>query len=252
MRTSTQRSSPAEPHQEDPPEVIAVNGQPADSELAGDIMDISRSDIDEGEITVHSPKPPSTQRIEAESIEHEDVYEPPPAIDTEPIHGRPVQTAQLAHTVQSFENVMGTSRGLQEIAVTNGASTIADSAAEMPASPHNQASPADLVDDSDDYEPPEPVSPSENIVTAANRKMPDSALSESTAQRENPGLSATRDQLLISGMKGAAESSVKTTRAISSEKVRQSHFAYINAKLASRQLRTAVRRLVISRHTKVH
>ena len=81
--TSGQReTSLSERHPELETVSQSVTVPPTDGEVAEDTMDTSRSDIDEGEITGYIPgalvnREPKTKS----SVEHEDLYEPPPVID---------------------------------------------------------------------------------------------------------------------------------------------------------------------------
>lgn len=130
-------------------------------ELAEDVMDISQSDVDEGEITDYSPDSPDLvdQTLLPES---EDTYEPPLTIDPVPLHpstsqqcgnGSPVAETDASHITRN-----GTQEDFEpsrDSRASSDSSPDTNESGEILAEPRSQ--PLNDDSDPDDYEPPEPA-----------------------------------------------------------------------------------------------
>lgn len=134
-------------------------------------MDISRSDIDEGEITDYSPEPTVTVEDQTKLAESEDFYEPPVAFDALEHRSQSLATIEsqqdrvttdalpsndVQFTLPANIKVHDTSEELQ---ASSGSSNHVDTHCKVPESYRREslANPSD----SDDYEPPEPETPVE-------------------------------------------------------------------------------------------
>ena len=209
---------------------IVVSGHLSDDGLAGDVMDISRSDIDEGEITDYSPESPVVRQSQADPTEQEEVYEPPPTIGTElalPSKAveliepkqPPLLTTLLAAQAEAGDTVDSTSLIPQGASVIRSTDMEFDVGAKMPAS-HSQDSFTKNIDDSDDYEPPEPVSPSANGLVAIDKQTLGPKPSESTIQQNHHANPTEQDQSLTQETRDTSEAAVEGAELQPKETVR--------------------------------
>ena len=230
LRNGASVAVPENFHHADKAQEIVVNGHLSDDGLAGDVMDISRSDIDEGEITDYSPESPVVQQSQADPTEQEEVYEPPPTIGTklalpseavellEPKQ-TPLLTTLLTAQAEAGDTVDGTSLIPQDASVVRSTDIKFDGGTKMPAS-HSQDSFTKSIDDSDDYEPPEPVSPSTNGLVAIDKETLDPKLSESTIQQNHHANPTEQHQSLTQGLRDTPEAAVEGAELQPKETVR--------------------------------
>ena len=160
--------------------------------LAEDVMDISSSDADEGEITDYSPEPPNTVEAEGPIPESDDNYEPPLTIDPVPLtalNSPPDETVIRASVSSSppveLDGKQEDSEEFHDLQPSRKSSQDTNEAGEISAVPRCQSA-AD-GSDSDDYEPPEPAIPVQLLVSQLDRPV-DSSGPASTLQ--DPGVSS--------------------------------------------------------------
>lgn len=188
------------------------NGQPSDGELPEDTMDISRSDIDEGEITEYSPESLVMQQTEAEISDHEDVYEPhsipgtksalPSEVSTRQETSQlPMLAAQDASAAQADDTVQVP----QESEAASNLTMEAGSAGRISTPPPSHSPPPNIIDDSDDYEPPEPVSPVDIVSRATSKDIVDPKFTKSVARSDEHAYSTDQRQPTDSNFKGPLE-----------------------------------------------
>ena len=210
---------------------IVVNGHLSDDGLAGDVMDISRSDIDEGEIIDYSPESPAVQQSQADQ---EEVYEPPPTIGTElalPSKAveliepkqTPFPTTLLAAQAEAGDAVDGTSQIPQGASVVGSTDMRFDVGSKQPAS-CSQDSFIKNIDDSDDYEPPEPVSPSTNGLVTIDVEALDPKPTESTIQQNHHANPTEQHQSLTQELRDTPEAAVEGAQLQPKETVRPLSF----------------------------
>lgn len=169
----------------------SINGQPSDGELAEDPIDMSRSDLDEGEITDYSPESLAMQQTEAETSEHEDVYEPPPITGIKPILPFEVSTSQKTSQLPivgardpSATKADNTAQVLQESEAANNLTVEAGNASRISTPSYSHTPSTNIVDDSDDYEPPEPVSPVDMVSRATSGEIVEPKLTKPVAHSD--------------------------------------------------------------------
>lgn len=163
-----------------PPEL----GQVLDEQHAEETMDISRSDVDEVEITDSSAKAPTIKDARTNgSVEQEDVYEPPQVIgpdtalpmvspDRSP---QPKSLNRAADNSQATSsNVTTTSGHLAPKSEVQSAPTTSDKMEESSVSSHGNSPSDEVLSDSDDYEPPEPVSPRAAVLANTRNEIVES------------------------------------------------------------------------------
>ena len=165
-------------------------------------MDISKSDLDEGEISEYAPK---SIRSVAQSVEREDAYEPPNNIDMKqappslPLDPRTSQQQSSAHTVEHLdlsslmpqddvEDHINHQLAEKSKAITP---TKLSKESENPNTGPIQSDSSNNIDESDDYEPPEPVSPSkseglEKETVTANDQLSHDILATATERQPTP------------------------------------------------------------------
>ena len=187
----------------------STNGQPSDGELPEDTMDISRSDIDEGEITEYSPESLVMQQTEAD---HEDVYEPHPIPGTKSALPSEVSTRQetsqlpmLAAQDASATQGDDTVQVPQESEAASNLTMEAGSAGRISTPPPSHSPPPNIIDDSDDYEPPEPVSPVDIVSRATSKDIVDPKFTKSVARSDEPAYSTDQRQPTDSNFRGPLE-----------------------------------------------
>jgi len=181
--------------------LTSTNGQPSDGEPAEDTMDISRSDIDEGEITEYSPESLAMQQTEADLSEHEDFYEPPLIPGTKPALPSDVsirkETSQLPMLAAQNVSTVMADNSTQVPQGPEAASNLAmeaSCASRMSTPPQSHSPLANIVDDSDDYEPPEPVSPVEMVSRATSRDIVEPDPTKSMARNDEHAYSTDKRQ----------------------------------------------------------
>ena len=141
-------------------------------------MDISRSDLDEGEISEDEPQNPSHTQSAARSNDGEDMYEPPTVIDVNQISA-PRPLSPQGHLSTVYEDEVQALSSSPPVKRSESITKHANPEEPMVSSPtnhdntHTEKIDDDLVstesskdtDESDGYEPPEPVSPTERSNT---------------------------------------------------------------------------------------
>ena len=144
--------------------------------LTEDIMDMSTSDIDEGEITDFSPEPPNTIKDEAQIPEGDDTYEPPLNFAPVPLTAATSQPngPDKRASVSNSPPVKPT--GKQECAeeshdshLSSKSSEDTNESGEISAISRTQSAADDS--DPDDYEPPEPATPVEPSTIPLNHDI---------------------------------------------------------------------------------
>lgn len=205
----------------------STSGQPSDGELAEDTMDISGSDIDEGEITDHSPESLTMIHTEAEISDHEDVYEPAPVPGTKPALpsevNRGQETSQLP--ILTAQDVSAAKAAYPpQVPQEPGAASIltmgAGSASRMSTPPHSHSPPTNIVEESDDYEPPEPVSPVNLISRATSGDIIDPKFTKSVAHSDEHAYYTDQHQQTDSDFKGRPKIIVQAADLQSKQTVR--------------------------------
>ena len=228
--------------QDDTITLVSANGQPIDGELAEDVMDISRSEVDEGEITDYSPEPPVIPQAEADPTEHEDVYEPPPIIDVEPT-ATPmpsgVDLRREATEVVPDASSAGATDGLAKRPQLADVSMMDLGDAVKMSAPHSQSpSPSvNFTNDSDDYEPPEPVSPAEMASVNMDDEVVQQAPTQLLIHREDHAhpVDQDQDQRPMSGSEAATGVMAEDFASQSRQKVGTTLLEHPKANSVSRQ-----------------
>ena len=184
-------------------------------ELAGDTMDISRSDIDEGEVTDYSPQALATQETEPKSPnEHEDIYEPPQIIDagagSSSASREDSRQPDLSGVPAVYNRTMSLST-TEKVTPSPHTSQVpraltneSDKAGPISESSGIQPSSDGMSTSSDDYEPPEPASPKEtwsvsrrDQVIGPKPKQPSGVQQDSTRTRDSSQQASLRVHDLI-------------------------------------------------------
>ena len=175
----------------------------SDGELEEDVMDISKSDLDEGEISEYAPQ--SIQSV-AQSVEAEDAYEPPNNIDVKKTPPgllsdfRRSQQQSGGNTVDHVGPSISkpqdgtedqTSHQIPEMSESATLSTNFSEQAETLDTKPIQSTSSNKTDESDDYEPPEPVSPSESAglekeTVTVNDQLAHDILATATERQPTP------------------------------------------------------------------
>ena len=131
-------------------------GLASNSEPGKDIMDLSKSDLDEGEISEYSPRSMSRAQSVARSADGEDTYEPPTVINVQQ-HPAPILLESQPHRDDGQSDPPQVPAVQNEITqnVANSHSMENEGAGNTKYhSTHTSG-----MEESDDYEPPEPLSP---------------------------------------------------------------------------------------------
>jgi hypothetical protein len=157
------------------PHLRTVEETLSNGELEEDIMDISRSDIDEGEITESSPEAAAEAQGDLSMIDDEESYEPPSDIGANQQMLDQIQSNDKSEEVDlAMADVepIGNSSPRNVSEVPHGVEEIFKDASVQheEQSSHHSRSLAD-ASDCDDYEPPEPSSFAEE--TAMPHPIPD-------------------------------------------------------------------------------
>ena len=198
---STAPATPAAPKSSGPGSSSAST---SNGELEEDVMDISRSDLDEGEISEYAPQ---SIRSAAQSVEREDAYEPPNNIHVKqappsfPLDSRISQQQSDDHSVDhlgpsSISTAQDyveddTSHQIPEKSKASTSLTNHSKQNKNLVTRPIQSNSSNNTDESEDYEPPEPVSPSESTgleketVTASDQLSLD-ILATVTEQQPTP------------------------------------------------------------------
>ena len=144
----------------------------SEGELEEDVMDISRSDADEGEISDHSPEQMVVDQDKQSLVDDEESYEPPSDIITTRHLETDIDTAQPELNDRRADNC-----ALDVVSDITMGDTNVKTTTEEPNSSEEFASSGNTQDeedsqypnfsmaddsDPDDYEPPEPASLGEN------------------------------------------------------------------------------------------
>lgn len=149
-------------------------------------MDISKSDLDEGEISEHTPQPSSRPQSTFDIVTTQEAYEPPTAID---LKQTPLSSTSDVQEQGSGANAAGpfslpTLQGSsadhtnhQILKALSRRSSQAGNATTR----FNQTTSDIDTDGSDDYEPPEPVSPAELLALNGATITENPQLAHSTA-----------------------------------------------------------------------
>ena len=148
-------------------------------ELAEDVMDISRSDVDEGEITEITDyiSEPSGAIMNSNALpDREDTYEPPLTINPVTMdipafqQDGPTTQVSLSDTseVPPDDNLEDSEKP-RVPKTSRDSSENADGLGESLATSRSQSSTDDS--DQDDYEPPEPVTPAEGPILPLNHDV---------------------------------------------------------------------------------
>ena len=152
-------------------------GVASNSELEKDIADLSKSDSDEGEISEYSPRSMSRPQSVARSIDGEDTYEPPTVISVEP-HLAPTLSEPQLHEDDGQSDLPPVPAGQSEI-IQNGANNHSMEH-EGTGNTKFQSTHTSGMEESDDYEPPEPLSPAgspmSDGITTVNGAQPRSTV----------------------------------------------------------------------------
>ena len=176
----------------------SITAQTMNGELADDTRDISRSDIDEGEVTDYNPQALATQETELKSPnENEDVYEPPQTVDAGAGSSSALREDSRQPDGSGLPTVHDRTMSLSttEKATSSphtsqapGPSTREPDKVDQMLEPSGVQSSSDgMSTGSDYYEPPEPVSPKEtwsvstrDQVTGPNSKQSSNVPQHST------------------------------------------------------------------------
>ena len=176
----------------------------SNGELEEDVMDISRSDLDEGEISEYAPQ---SIRSVAQSVEGEDAYEPPNNIDVKKTPPRLLLDVRISQQESGGKSVdhLGPSsiskplgdvkdhtnhQILEKSEVAISSTNLRKQAENLDTKPIPNAL-SNNTDESDDYEPPEPVSPSESTgvekeTVTANDQLAHDILITATERQPTP------------------------------------------------------------------
>lgn len=175
-----------------PPPIHDVD-QNGNRELAEDVMDISRSDADEGEITDYSPESPNLVEDQVPLLGSEDTYEPPLTIDPVPLHTSTLQQGENDSHVTKSNPSHVTPTGTQEDTepsrdseASNDSSEDTNESGEILDASRSQ--PLNDDSDPDDYEPPEPATPVEAPTPLLSHDI--NSTDTSFSQRDPNALSA--------------------------------------------------------------
>lgn len=156
----------------------STDNQMSDGELEEDIMDISRSDVDEAELSLYSPKPLTEVQDTSSPIDDEENYEPPSEInitqrqepDPDPVLlYQDLETAKADLADQNAEDMEKLTSGKSSPAANANIAGDVQSQRSISRSPS-------LADASDlnDYEPPEPAPLGEEVPRSAQMSSVDS------------------------------------------------------------------------------
>ncbi|KAL8828497.1 MAG: hypothetical protein Q9191_002555 [Dirinaria sp. TL-2023a] len=140
----------------------SISDPPVDGEVAEDTMDISQSDIDEGEIPDCSHRALDTREPETKSLEHEDLYEPPPVIDERAQSSLASREGSRQSELSGTPAVYDHAKSLITTGEASPSLNEYDKADQIPDLSRDQSPSNDMSTGSEDYEPPEPVSPKES------------------------------------------------------------------------------------------
>ena len=196
-------ASPQKAPQPSPPPQQPANEQLSDGELEEDVMDISRSEADEGEISDHSPEHIAESQDDRGSVKDEDSYEPPSDIIMSSNPGPDTSTIQPHQDDQSADAEM-----LDAVHDSPVADSIAVETAEEPILTEQNPANADTAhanmqdeeklsyatpspaDDSDpdDYEPPEPFE-EDSTLQPASADRSDASFSPLNIDQSHTGAS---------------------------------------------------------------
>ena len=153
--------------------VMDGDDQTDSGDLADDLMDISRSDVDEGEITDYSPEALGVAEKPIPLPEIEDTYEPPLTVNPMILRtpdfppNRATAHASVSDPSQVTPVADQENSEFQSPKSSMYSSEDTDEIDTGPDATRTQA----LADDSDpdDYEPPEPSTPTETLVLPVSR-----------------------------------------------------------------------------------
>lgn len=132
---------------------------PVDGDVAEETMDISRSDIDEGEVTDYSHGALDTRKPETKPFEHEDLYEPPHAIGARAQSSLTSREGSRQSELSGPPAVYDNAKPLMVTGEVSPPPNVYDKADQIPDLSRDQSPSNGMSNGSEDYEPPEPVSP---------------------------------------------------------------------------------------------
>lgn len=136
----------------------------SNGDLVKDRKDISKNDLDEGEISEYSPQSINTVRSVAHSADGEDVYEPPTVVSVQQLP-HPTPSQNQIHQEDTYLSHLG--RPSTESAQGGLADNFALQRSMQNEELGNSQSQSVLgsdMEESDGYEPPEPVSSAESLL----------------------------------------------------------------------------------------
>ena len=185
----------------------------SEGELEEDVMDISRSDADEGEVSDHSPEQMAVDQDKQSLVDDEESYEPPSDILTARQPEPPINTTQPEFNIRRANDY-----GLDVVSDMPMGDASFKTATEEPTSSEEFASSGNAPDekesqhpnfsvvndsDLDDYEPPEPASVEEDSalqpmsVNSSHASASASGLEQDNTELEHysESLSGLRDRL---------------------------------------------------------
>lgn len=154
-------------------------------------MDTSPDGLDDAEATDYSPEPPTNIPVTPDSVDAEEVYEPPVTVDTifippasprneDLMHGMHIAETAMLQTAPSapHSDVDGRRRSQESEVISNSSND--DHAQYEPPASIRSTNIAD-ASDSDDYEPPEPSPPVENTLLSSINAASDIVSSHDSA-----------------------------------------------------------------------
>ncbi len=173
--------------QEKPSSTRSTDDRMSDGELEEDIMDISRSDVDEAELSLYSPKPLTEVQDSSSSIDDDENYEPPSEINI-------TQRQELNPDLVLLHQDLETAKADLPAATQNRPSADQDAkpmgkptsgepspgananiaGGEQPQRSLSRSPSLADVSDPDDYEPPEPAPLGEEVPRSAQMSSVDS------------------------------------------------------------------------------
>ena len=139
---------------------------PSDEMIEKDVMDLSRSDVDEGEVSEYSPEPPVQARDLSCHVDGDDTYEPI-LQDIQPQQDIQMTDATPPCQEHSVSNPSQNDNSTAETAHVAEIPSRTTNAQEKPGSPIESRSPL-AGSDLDDYEPPEPDPSAERAMLPSN------------------------------------------------------------------------------------
>ena len=205
--------------------------QTGNGALAEDVMDISYSDVDEGEITDHSSEPPGTVENQTSSPENEDTYEPPLTVDPVPLRAPPSQQNERIPSASASDFAhAGPSGSLGDIGKTRDFRVSSDSLEDTnePGETSAASRSQSLADDSDpdEYEPPEPATPVKTPTLPLNHDYVSPEPSSSPKGPSAPSVDQSSSSSVVQGIQDQTDGMIAKPPDIDSPRVRFYHNLY--------------------------